>query len=86
MAIRLMGQVFDRMSKLVKFSGDEEFWNLLTPEFKQSYANACRRSPNEVFFELEKWIGSEEIQAAVAEYKAEKAMEDADPSNAVLEY
>jgi len=86
MAIRLMGQVFDRMSKLVKFSGDEEFWDLLTPESKQSYANACRRSPNEVLFELEKWIGNEEIQAAVAEYRAEKAMEAADPSNAVLEY
>jgi hypothetical protein len=86
MAIRLAGQVFDRMAKLVGFVGADKFWSDLNPEFKAKYADICRRSPSEVFFELQKWEDSEEIQVALEEYREELEIEGGDPSNIATDY
>lgn len=75
MAIRELGQVFDKMHKLAGFLGLSEFWDKLAPEVKAEYAGLCRRSPQETLFELEKWQTNVVIQAGVADWKAEKELE-----------
>lgn len=86
MALRLQGQVFGSMAALTTFAGAGKFWELLTPEFKQKYANDCRTHPAEKRFELAKWVGDENIQAALAEYQAEVEAEKLLPENAMLDY
>lgn len=86
MAIRVMGQVFDRMAKLAAFAGVAEFWDLLTPELKADYAGRCRVDPKSRLFSLEAWFSDPEIAEALAEYQDEKDLEAADPANANLDY
>lgn len=80
------GQIFDRMSALMSFTGNADFWSELDPKAKAEYAGICRTNPRLRSFSLELWAGSEVIQQAVAEYRKEKESEKDDPSNLNLDY
>lgn len=86
MAIRELGQVFDKMHKLAGFLGLAELWDSLAPAVKAEYAGLCRRSPSETLFELEKWQANIVIQAKVAEWKAEKELEALASPNLNLDF
>jgi hypothetical protein len=80
------GQMFDRMASLAGFTGNADFWGDLPIEFQREYAAICRPNPRSRLFSLELWQNSKAISEAVAEYRAEKESEAADPSNVNLDF
>lgn len=86
MAVRYMGQQFERMNHLATHVGADDFWNDLTPGFRAEYAGICRVEPTKRLFSLEKWRDSEVIQSAYAEYRAENPVGAANPLNINTEY
>jgi hypothetical protein len=66
-------QVFDSMQALVLFAGAGPFWDYLDLEMKAECADICRTQPHLKMFMYQKWVESEQIQAALAEFLEEEA-------------
>lgn len=66
-------QVFDSMAALTAFVGSKAFWDSLDEESRREYADICRTRPDLKMFQLEKWVDSQEIQDAQAEFLLEEA-------------
>lgn len=80
------GQTFGRMATMFGFLGILDFWTNLDEGHQRKYATICRVSPRVVSFSLDKYLASEEIQGAVAEYVTEKESEATNPTNEGLEF
>lgn len=86
MAVRYMGQQFERMSHLALHVGAEDFWEDLTPVYQAEYAGLCRVDPTKRLFSLERWRDSETIQEAYKEYRAENPVGADNPANVNTDY
>lgn len=80
------GQTFAKMANLCQFLGATYFWENCTQLQKSQYAGICFVSVATRTFSLEKWLDSEVIMDAWAEFEAERIAEAADPSNLEIEF
>ena len=80
------GQQFNGMAALAGFSGNAEFWSLLDLPTQGKYATICRVAPKVRLFALDKWMESDEIQAAIKEFDDEKAAEEANDTNVNMDF